>query len=190
MSYTPLARRMVDVMTTHGYRWSSEGFTLKSGRKSNHYVDCRRVLLDPAHRQLAAQLIKSVMDVNAVAGVVLGGVPLADAVSDLLGVPAVYVRPEPKGHGTQKLIEATSDSVRGVRAVLLEDVLTTGGSAKKAIDALRAHGFEVKDLICLVDRSEKGHALTSEELGVNIWRCLVIGQIEAENEARGRAGYP
>jgi orotate phosphoribosyltransferase len=98
---------------------------------------------------------------QAVAGVALGGCPLASAVSltsDRYGraLPALYVRKETKDHGTRRLVEGEAALEPGTPVVLLEDVITTGGSTLRAVEALRGAGIEVAGVMVLVDRCEGG----------------------------------
>src|SRR5216683_6125215 len=100
-------------------------------------------------------------DVEAIGGVTMGADPLASAVSTLSFVagrplPAFYVRKEAKGHGTGQWIEGTKSLRPGMRVAILEDVVTTGGSALKAIARVREHGLVVAAILGLVDREEGG----------------------------------
>ncbi len=138
-------------------------FRLASGRESDFFVDCKRVVLTAeGHRLVGEVLCDAIADsgwptVTAVAGVALGGCPLASAVSltsALRASPldALYVRPQPKDHGTAARVEGRVP--RGASVMLLEDVLTTGGSSLAAIAALGAEGYVVIGVIALVDRAE------------------------------------
>ncbi|MFO0645928.1 MAG: orotate phosphoribosyltransferase [Polyangiales bacterium] len=142
-------------------------FRLASGKESDFFIDCKRVMLTAEGHRLAGEaLCEEVSTLSpapvAVAGVALGGCPLASAVSltsalrhagpDGRGWNALYVRKEAKDHGTARRIEGVAPA--GAEVVLLEDVLTTGGSSLTAIGALRAEGFTVRRVIALVDRAE------------------------------------
>lgn len=156
---------LLELLRRDAYR---EGrFRLASGRESDFFIDCKRVMLTArGHRLLGEvlcdELAASGATVHAVAGVALGGCPLASAVSltsslralgpDGTGWNALYVRKEAKDHGTARRVEGASPA--GPSVVLLEDVLTTGGSSRTAIEALRAEGFEVSRVLALVDRAE------------------------------------
>jgi orotate phosphoribosyltransferase len=140
-------------------------FRLASGRESDFFIDCKRVMLTAeGHRLIGSVLFEELAtlpDTAAVAGVALGGCPLVSAVSltsALRGRPldALYVRKEPKDHGTARRVEGSVPA--GAAVVLLEDVLTTGGSARAAIEALRAEGWRVDQVLALVDRDEGGVA--------------------------------
>ncbi len=136
-------------------------FTLASGRESDFFIDCKRVMLTAeGHRLIGAVLFDEVAaleGVTGVAGVALGGCPLVSAVSltsALHGRPydALYVRKEAKDHGTARRVEGSVPT--GSTVALLEDVLTTGGSSRTAIEALRAEGWKVDRVLALVDREE------------------------------------
>jgi orotate phosphoribosyltransferase len=160
------------LLKEHAYRYREAPFKLKSGIESNHYVDCRPVIMHPFGAKLAGELLSDVIyelipKVDIIAGVVLGAVPLVDEVVTrdfaLQGAARgkAYVRPGAKGHGTQSLVELDfmsrlQQAVRPLTAVLLEDVWTTGGSARKAKETLKNEGIEVLGTIALVDRSEPG----------------------------------
>jgi len=136
---------------------------LASGKESDFFIDCKQTVLTARGHQLVAELVldgtRHLHDVHAVAGVALGGCPLASAVSlmsMLRGRPmdALYVRKEAKDHGSRRLIEGPVRS--GMRVILLEDVITTGGSTLHAIEVLRGAGVEVVAVAVLVDRLEGG----------------------------------
>jgi orotate phosphoribosyltransferase len=151
-----------ELLRVHAVRHGT--FKLASGRTSDFFVDCKTVVL-AAEGHLCAgvtlgHLARSFAPVHAFAAVPLGGCPLASAASfaSALGdmpVPAVYVRKEAKDHGTGKLIEG-AERVAGKRIVLLEDVVTSGGSSLKAATTLRDAGFEVAGTVCILDRLEGG----------------------------------
>lgn len=130
-------------------------FTLASGKKSKYYIDIKKASTDPKTLKLIAQQaafrIKQ-MDVNIVAGVELGGVPLATAVSLETELPLLIVRKAVKGYGTKSRF--VGDIKPENRLVMLEDVTTSGGSARDAIDVIRETGASVKYVISVVDREE------------------------------------
>lgn len=138
---------------------------LASGRESDFFIDCKQTILSAEGHALVGALmfeaLEELGDVDAVAGVALGGCPLASAVSLTSfqrgrPLPALYVRKERKDHGTAKLIEGDKALRPGLRVALLEDVVTTGGSSLKALEILRESGCEVRGIIALVDRLEGG----------------------------------
>jgi orotate phosphoribosyltransferase len=135
-------------------------FTLASGKTSSYYLDLRVVPSYPdvysivvrAYRSLANGIGKSGFDV--VAGVATAGVTFSSPLAFLLKKPMVYVRREEKGHGLGRLVEG---AVRpGLKALVVDDLVTTGGSMLSAVDALRKLGCRVDDALALVDRQEGG----------------------------------
>ncbi len=137
-------------------------FKLKSGAESMHYVDVRLTALTGYGLRALVLEIHRCMEIHGwhknprrlVAGVALGGCPLATGLTMLLAYDALYVRPEAKDHGTGKLIEGIYSS--GDRVVLLEDVITSGGSTLKAIGVLRAAGLVVEGVVAVLDRQQGG----------------------------------
>ena len=130
----------------------NEPFTWASGRKSPIYCDNRKVLSHPAVRtfvrQLAAEAIeKEYGKVDAIAGVATGGIALGALVAQELGLPFIYVRSKVKIHGLGNAIEGDLSVLSNV--VVIEDLISTGQSSLKAIDALREAGVEVKGLIAI-----------------------------------------
>lgn len=161
--------RLLELLRRDAYRAGT--FTLASGKTSDFFIDCKKVVLSAEGHALVGEVFfdalatieamraGGVEAIDCVAGVVLGGCPLASAVSltsQLRGRPwnALYVRKEPKDHGTRALIEGVAPP--GARVALLEDVLTTGGSSRAAIDRLREAGYVVPVVLALVDRREGG----------------------------------
>ncbi len=139
---------------------------LASGRESDFYIDCKRTALTAEGHVLVGRLlfdrVRKVRPlVRGVGGLTLGADPIASAIaltSFLEGeaVDAFIVRKEPKGHGTGQWIEGRKTIPDGSRVVVIEDVVTTGGSALKAIERCRAEGLLVGGCVALVDRREGG----------------------------------
>lgn len=138
---------------------------LASGRESDFFIDCKQTILTAEGHALVGELMLGLLAdlpaCDAVAGVELGGCPLASAVSLVSfqrGRPlnALYVRKQQKDHGTAKLVEGDKSVRPGLRVALLEDVVTTGGSSLKAVETLKAAGVEVVGIVALVDRLEGG----------------------------------
>ena len=137
-------------------------FKLASGKSSSYYVDLRVVPSDPEAYRLAVAAYLAVVGAlvpesfDVIAGVATAGVTISSPVAYLLKKPMVYVRKEEKGHGLGKQVEGM---VRpGWRALVVDDLATTGGSIVSAVDALRGVGCVVKDALVLVDRLEGGKA--------------------------------
>ncbi len=137
---------------------------LASGRVSNFYFNLKPSMLDAEGAALLAQLTFDALageDIDYIGGLEMGAVPIAGAVaqlSQMLGAPvhAFFVRKQPKDHGARLSIEGLmpGETLAGKRVVIVEDVTTTGGSAMKAVDALRAAGAEIAFVLTLVDREE------------------------------------
>ena len=137
-------------------------YTLSSGRKSEHYVNCKPVTLTGRGLTLASMMLLEHVDTKVVAGMTLGADPLVSGVAvcsalDMRLVDALIVRKEAKGHGTQAWIEGR-EYPEGTKVVVLEDVITTGGSAIKAATRLRDAGYVVERVVAIVDRQEDKEA--------------------------------
>ena len=137
-------------------------YTLSSGKSSEHYVNCIPVTLTGRGLTLASLLLLSNVKTDYVAGLTLGADPLVSGVSlvsalDGRLVNALIVRKKPKGHGTQAWIEGLLPRER-TNITVLEDVITTGGSAIKAVEKLRDAGYVVNRVVSIIDRQEDGEA--------------------------------
>ncbi len=146
-------------------------FTLASGKSSSYYVDLRVVPSDPETYRLAVTAYLTVVkglgeeSFDVVAGVATAGVTISSPLAYILKKPMVYVRKEEKGHGLGKQVEGM---VRpGWRALVVDDLATTGGSIISAVEALRRAGCTVNDALVLVDRLEGGKANLAK-LGVKL----------------------
>ena len=138
-------------------------FTLASGKKATYYLDGKQVTLDPAGARLVAEGILDLLDPDAmpdaVGGMSIGADPITAAVvtmSAVRGTPlrGCMVRKQAKGHGTDKYIEGPVES--GDEVVVVEDVVTTGGSSLAAIERIEAFGMKVRCIIAIIDRMEGG----------------------------------
>lgn len=190
-----MSMRLFDLLKEHGFRQGE--FTLASGKKSDFYIDVRTVALTPEGHWLIGRLmfeevirmLRYCGSVDAVAGVELGGCSLASAVSLMsdfekrMGewltekkktpwLPAIYVRKKAKEHGTKKLVEVPHGILKGGRVVLLEDVITTGGSTIRAAGSLKESGYNVVGVVVVVDRMEGGKEAIEKELGVPVKSLL------------------
>jgi orotate phosphoribosyltransferase len=156
--------RLHALLVQHAY--AKKRVVLASGRESDFYVDCRGVALSAEGHALIGRLLLAKArelepELAAVGGLTMGADPLASAValtSFLAGAPvgAFLVRKEPKGHGTGRWVEGLQLLPRGARAVVLEDVVTTGASSLRAVERAREEGLVVTGVVALVDRSEGG----------------------------------
>lgn len=138
---------------------------LASGRESDFYFDGKQTTLHAEGGFLVGKLffdaIKDVEGVQAVGGITLGADPIATATSiaaNLAGRPihAFIIRKEPKGHGTGQWLEGRKNLPAGTKVVIVEDVVTTGGSSMKAVNRAKEEGLDVLGIVTLVDREEGG----------------------------------
>jgi len=155
--------RLLELLRTRAYE--RKRVVLASGRESDFFIDCKQVVLTAEGHALAGALMLDALAALpahvAVAGVELGGCPLASAVALLsfqraAALDAVYVRKAVKNHGSGRLLEGSARLPPGAGIALLEDVVTTGGSTIAAAEKLRDAGFVVVGVVALVDRLEGG----------------------------------
>jgi orotate phosphoribosyltransferase len=139
--------------------------TLASGKESDFFIDCKQTILTAeGHALTGALMLDAALAAgtfDAIAGVELGGCPLASAASLTSfqrgdAKDAVYVRKDVKDHGSKRQLEGDTRLAPGASLVILEDVTTTGGSTLKAVEKLRAAGYVVASVVTLVDRLEGG----------------------------------
>jgi orotate phosphoribosyltransferase len=148
-------------------------FTLASGKKSSFYIDLKATTLHPDGAYLIGEvafqaILASGLSIDAVGGLTLGADPLATAISLAArshGViwPAFIVRKESKDHGTGRYIEGIENMRPGASVLVLEDVVTTGGSSQKAIDRLVEAGFNPVATLTIVDRQQGGEELLTKQ---------------------------
>ncbi len=139
-------------------------FTLASGKKASYYLDCRRITLHPQGANVIAAGMLQVIQAagplpDAVGGMAIGADPITAAIITVAGqndlpIKGFMVRKEAKGHGTGKQVEGPVEP--GNRVVIVEDVITSGGSALKAVDAAEAFGLKVERVIGIIDRLAGG----------------------------------
>lgn len=145
-------------------------FTLTSGRKSHYYVDIKRAVTRPDVLRLIVKLMLPHMSTySRIAGTELGAVPLAVALSLESSLPYIMIRREDRLHGTQRALEGELNP--GERVVLVEDVTTTGGTVKRAVEVLRHAGAVVDRVVCVLDRDE-GAERSLKKLGVELLALL------------------
>jgi orotate phosphoribosyltransferase len=158
-----LKNRLKKLLIEKSVKYSNTAdFKLASGRMSNFYIDCRKVTHNAEGKYLIGNIIFNMikdLPIAAIGGLTLGADPIAAAVAytaflNKKPVNSFVVRKEQKEHGLKKLVEG--DVQAGSRVVIVDDVITTGGSTIKAITAAQAEGLEVEMVIVLVDREEGG----------------------------------
>ena len=178
---TSVRQQLLDLFCNFAYK---EGdFVLSSGQRSTYYINCKPVTLDPNGALAVGRLLLNQlpMDTQAVAGLTLGADPIVSAVSVVSAyenrpLPALIIRKEAKGHGTMAYIEGPT-LVPGAMVVVLEDVVTTGQSALKAVERLRGAGYSVEQVIALVDRQQGGAELY-QSVGLKFEAVFSIGDIQ------------
>jgi orotate phosphoribosyltransferase len=174
-------------------RSSKKGhFILASGRESEFYIDARLTTMSPDGLAVIGRLGLSALQqsgwrVDAIGGMTLGADPVSYAISYASAgtshpLRAFTVRKEAKTHGTGKLIEGPFSP--GDKAVVIEDVITTGGSALRAIEAVRAAGGAISGVLAVVDRQEGGREKL-ESAGVSVIALTTARQIMSALETRG-----
>jgi orotate phosphoribosyltransferase len=141
------------------YAYLEGDFVLRSGRRSRYYLDKYRFetrpdLLGPLGERIAAAVAEHEPEAVRLAGPELGAVPLAAAASLASRLPFLIVRKEPKGYGTANRLEGAFEA--GECVCLVEDVVTSGGAAVSAVEALRDGGLTCRTAVCVVDREEGG----------------------------------
>ncbi|HYJ94075.1 MAG TPA: orotate phosphoribosyltransferase [Vicinamibacterales bacterium] len=156
---------LVRLLAQRSLRWGR--FTLSSGRESNHYVDARLTTMSPEGLALIGPLALDAIrqhgwPVDSVGGLTLGADPIAYAIAmaSVASPPLVRaftVRKEAKQHGTGRLIEGPMSDTD--RVVVIEDTITTGGSALRAVEAIQRAGASISGILALVDREEGGRAV-------------------------------
>ncbi|MCP5498552.1 MAG: orotate phosphoribosyltransferase [Leptospiraceae bacterium] len=178
MDTSNLYDTLFEYMKKHVYRYSDTPITLASGKTSHHYFNCKEISMHPQRLQLLARYfveklipLRIVSTPEAIGGLTLGADPISYAISlefsrqDKLVYPLI-VRKETKDHGIKKLIEGALSSVK--TCLVVDDVITTGGSTIKAVHALRDNGITVKQGICILDREEGGKEAL-QEIGVEMY---------------------
>ena len=168
---------------THSFKWDPEKrFTLASGHTSPFYVDCRALMAHPSARRLVGMLAHEALTgvaIDCLGGLEIGAISIATTISDYCfgTIPrrdwrTFVVRKQAKDHGLGKLIEG---AIRpGDRALIVDDVLTSGGSLLKAIAAARQAGLTVAHALVIVDRKEQGGRAKVEQEGVKLMSLLTI----------------
>lgn len=170
--------RLLELLRERAFRRGK--FVLSSGKESDFFIDCKAAVLTAEGHALVGPALLDAIEgfstrADAVAGVELGGCPLASAVaveSWRRGKPldALYIRKSTKDHGTKKLLEGAEHLPAGASVVIVEDTVTTGGSTLRAVQSVREAGYEVAGVVAVVDRSEGGaDAIKAEGLA---WSAL------------------
>ena len=192
-SPTAARERLLTLLAERAYRLGQ--FTLASGRTSPHYVNCKPVSLSGEGLELLGALLLEHVEAGAiaVAGLTLGADPLVSAVAmraSLDGRPldALIVRKEAKGHGTGAWLEGPLPAA-GATICVLEDVVTSGGSALKAVEQLRQAGYRVERVVAIVDR-EEGGLETLTAAGLELASLFRLSEVAARSSSAAPASSP
>ena len=164
-------------------------FTWASGWKSPFYCDNRKTLSYPDLRsfvkiEISRLVAENFADADAVAGVATGAIPQGALVADALNLPFVYVRSKPKDHGLENLIEG--ELRPGMKVVVIEDLISTGGSSLKAVEAIRKNGCEVLGMVAAYTYGFDVARKAFEEANVQL---ITLTNYEAVVSEAVRIGY-
>jgi len=159
-------------------------FPLASGKMSSFYIDCRVGLSHPDARRIVGEMILDLAQgpIDAVGGLLIGAYPVAIAVSDAAhrrngqDLRVFVVRKEPKAHGLKKLIEG--DVRKGDRVLIVDDVITSGGSTIEAIQKSREEGLIVSQAIAIIDREEQEGRKRIEDEGVRFAALCTLRDLQ------------
>jgi orotate phosphoribosyltransferase len=161
--------------------------TFKSGIVSPVYVDSRSLPYHPLQWRLVIEAFRSVaeaLDFDLIAGVAVGGVPHSSALAYVMQKPSVFVRQDAKEHGTKKRVEG--GEVAGRRVLLVEDVVTTGGSSLQAVTALREAGAVIEDMLAIVSYNFVEAREAFIAAGVTLRTLTVFAEITQEALVMGK----
>jgi len=183
------------------FLWKKEPeFTLSSGRKSPYYVNCKSFLSHPHNRELVGRLISARLkpllhEIDIIGGMAIGAIPIATIASDMVfretkkALRTFAVRKDgAKGHGLHLSIEG--DIVRGDRAVVVDDVLTTGQSTADAIFEMKEAGVEVKFALVIVDRGEDNGKAKIESDGIQLLSLLTLEGLKRKYQEMSPSDAP
>jgi orotate phosphoribosyltransferase len=162
MNRNELSRRIFQVSNLKGE------FLLRSGQISDEYFDKYLFEADPALLKTIAEAMSALIPVgtNVIAGLEMGGIPIATMLSQITGFPSLFVRKQAKPYGTCKLAEG--GPVSGRKLIIIEDVVTSGGQILESVRALRNMGGIIADVLCVIDRESGGRDnLRAEDLSLH-----------------------
>jgi orotate phosphoribosyltransferase len=182
-------KRLGEIILQRSFKYSENPpFTLASGRTSSYYFNCKPTTLDPEGMNLIGEILFAMLKdapVTAAGGLTLGADPIANALSVISfqrGKPikSFIVRKDIKDHGTKSAVEGNVEP--GERVVILDDVMTTGGSTIQAIEQARKAGLVIDRVIALIDREEGGRENILAHVGdvQSVFTRSEIMQLRAE----------
>lgn len=152
-------------------------FLLRSGKTSNEYFDkyqfeSNPILLNEIANQLLNLLPK---DIEILAALEMGGIPIATAISLKTGIPIVFVRKKAKEYGTNKIAEGSE--IEGKKLLIIEDVVTSGGQIILSVEELRNRGAIVEKAICVIDREQRGKDNLSNN-GIQLFSLFTMSELK------------
>jgi orotate phosphoribosyltransferase len=167
-----LAKRVFDVAHITGT------FKLRSGATSHEYFDKYRFEADPVLlRDIATALSQRIAgDYDTLAGLEMGGIPIASLLSQVTGKPMLLVRKKAKDYGTCRYAEG--GEVKGRRLLVVEDVVTSGGQIIESVRALRADGAIIERVVCVIDRQAGGVEALAKE-GLTLTSLFTMSELKA-----------
>jgi orotate phosphoribosyltransferase len=173
--FPPLASRIRQCARLTG------SFKLRSGTLSDTYFDKYQFEADPALLRSIAQAMAPLVpkDTEVLAGLEMGGIPIVTLLSQVTGLPAAFIRKEPKAYGTCRYAEGAG--LAGKRFVLVEDVVSSGGALIDAMNKLRADGLSPSAALCVIDR-ETGGAEALAAAGLPLTALFTFAQVEGAPE--------
>ena len=176
MSSAELARRI------HERSHLTGQFVLRSGAQASVYFDKYAFEADPPLlRETAAAMLPMLpKDIDVIAGLELGGIPLATMLSQLSGLPTTFVRKQAKSYGTCRLAEGSEIACR--RLAMIEDVVTSGGQVIQSSRQLRDHDAEIATVLCVIDREAGGREHLAEE-GLHLRPLFTMSELQASLES-------
>jgi len=174
MDRAELARKIANCATLHGT------FTLRSGAVSSVYFDKYRFEARPdILREIAAHMASLVpAGHDALAGLEMGGIPLAVMLSQQTGLPTLFVRKAAKTYGTCNLAEG--GDLKGRTLCVVEDVITSGGQVIESVGLLREQGAEIRDVVCVIDRQSGGREAL-QAAGLRMHALFTRSELESAN---------
>ena len=187
----PNLEPLIDLMEREALQRGT--FTLASGKTANYYLDCRRITLHPKGAGMIGTAMLNFISGNAggegipdaVGGMAIGADPITASIVTMAGMQDIelsgfMVRKEPKGHGMGRQVEGPVEA--GQNVVIVEDVITSGGSAIKAVEAAREFGLNVLYVLAIIDRLAGGEAAFAEK-GLKLHTLTTIRDFGIEPEA-------
>lgn len=170
---------MIGLLGRHGVVQFGE-FKLSSGGVSDYYIDMRRAISIPSiYKEIIELMTKEVGDAELIAGIESGGVPWASMLAYRMGMGMIYVRKQAKEHGTARLVEGIYEPRQ--RVLVVDDVVTTGSSIRRGVEALRSVGLDVVRALAIVDRS--GGAA---DVGAELRSVFSVGELLNELKGAGQ----